>query len=477
MSGRFPGGHLNSVSALLRAGGTLRRQYASSSSAAAGAFLANPWPSRDPASRAEAAAALLPPEGTLRRKMLRLPRRLVHSLRTRGLQGTLQAMRRRLHHNLLTEQGRYQAWIEENQPSSKDLRAQRAWSQAAGPRPMITLILPLAEETPLHHLGHTVGSLLQQSFPRWQLCVAGHPAEVEPINRLIHRLGGSDTRLAVTVAAADRTRDSYLGTALEAAGGDFVAVVRPGDLLAPHALYEIARALVDEPDSDVVYSDEDCLSSKTGQRFGLALKPDWSPELMVAYNYLGRLAVIRRSLLLELGGFDAEYGEAQEWDLLLRLSERHQSYPPCSQVSVSPPDRCRGRPGLVAGGHGTPVPAGGTSSPGPPRPRRPGGNHAQRDPAVDLARGRPAPCQHYHSYPQPPGSDPAMRGRTGRQKTAYPHKEIILVDNDSTDPAVQPSTSLGHCGLVQIVPFNREFNYSAACNTGYRTPVANSCSF
>ena len=53
----------------------------------------------------------------------------------------------------------------------------------------------------------------------------------------------------------------------------------------------------------------------------LLLKPDWSPEMLLGYNYLGSLSVVRKSVLLEVGGFQPEYKSAQEWDLNLRLSE------------------------------------------------------------------------------------------------------------------------------------------------------------
>jgi GT2 family glycosyltransferase/glycosyltransferase involved in cell wall biosynthesis len=402
--------------------------------------------------------------------MVRLPRRLVRSLRTHGFQGTLQIARKRLRdRNIRIDPDRYQVWIEENQPSSEDLCAQRAWSQAAGPRPTITLILPLAEQTPLHHLRDTVSSLLQQSFPRWQLCIATHPAEAEPIKSLMHRLAGSDTRLVVTVAPADRSRDSYLDAALEAAGGDFVAVVQPGDLLAPHALYHVARALLDEPDSDVVYSDEDCLSSKTGQRFGLALKPDWSPELMLAYNYLGRLTVMRRSLLMEVGGFDGSYGEAQEWDLLLRLSERTshihrilkclyhrqtdiEATPAASPTSAAHLYRQAVRAHLARRGLDAQVET------------MPNGTQRLTWPVA----GQPLVSIIVPTRNHPDLIEQCVEGLVGR--TAYPHKEIILVDNNSTDPAVHDLyQSWVMRGLVRVVPFNHEFNYSAACNTGYRS--------
>jgi GT2 family glycosyltransferase len=53
------------------------------------------------------------------------------------------------------------------------------------------------------------------------------------------------------------------------------------------------------------------------------------------------------------------------------------------------------------------------------------------------------------------------------EQTRYPYRELVIVDNGSSDPDVlelYAAIERRGCGLV--VPFNRPFNFSAACNTG-----------
>lgn len=51
--------------------------------------------------------------------------------------------------------------------------------------------------------------------------------------------------------------------------------------------------------------------------------------------------------------------------------------------------------------------------------------------------------------------------------TSYPRREVVIVDNGSTEPEVlELYRSLERQGRGVVVPFDRPFNYSAACNAG-----------
>jgi GT2 family glycosyltransferase len=71
---------------------------------------------------------------------------------------------------------------------------------------------------------------------------------------------------------------------------------------------------------DLIYSDEDKLTEE-----GFAdpiLKPDWSPDFLLACNYLCHFITIRRELVLRIGGFSSQFDGSQDYDLLLRAIER-----------------------------------------------------------------------------------------------------------------------------------------------------------
>jgi GT2 family glycosyltransferase len=85
--------------------------------------------------------------------------------------------------------------------------------------------------------------------------------------------------------------------AAEGEPAEFVLTVPPGVLLARTALFEFAASLASHPDTDLIYADEDCIDAR-GQRHTPWFKPDFDPELMLgsdpARNIAGRLALRRR---------------------------------------------------------------------------------------------------------------------------------------------------------------------------------------
>src|SRR5207237_12262 len=62
---------------------------------------------------------------------------------------------------------------------------------------------------------------------------------------------------------------------LEAARGDWMALLDHDDLLEPDALFHTVKLLLQHPDADLIYSDEDKLT-ETGFDAPF-FKPDWSP--------------------------------------------------------------------------------------------------------------------------------------------------------------------------------------------------------
>jgi GT2 family glycosyltransferase len=211
----------------------------------------------------------------------------------------------------------YRRWANRSEPKPADLARQR---QHRFPRsPKVSLVVPVYNpQEPF--LEAMLQSVLAQTYSDWELCLAD--ASTEPhVRALLNRCTERDPRVRVQFLGENRGIAGNSNAALELATGEYVGFLDHDDTLAPFALHEIVAAVNAHPNADFLYSDEDKLD-RTGERVEPNFKPDWSPETLRSRNYVCHLTVLKRSLAEEVGGFRAGFDGAQDYDLVLRASER-----------------------------------------------------------------------------------------------------------------------------------------------------------
>jgi glycosyltransferase involved in cell wall biosynthesis/GT2 family glycosyltransferase len=238
--------------------------------------------------------------------------------------GYLQTIRQKIEFRLLRRRfpplSQHDAFVQGSGTSVVRLIEQRAESARFRHRPTISILCPVFNVEP-KWLRAAVDSVCQQSYDRWELCLADDASTNPETVRYLKSLVGSDPRIKVTF----RTKNGHICTATNDAAslatGEFIALLDNDDLLAPDALYHIAKTLQSQPDADLLYSDEDKIDAE-GRRYDPQFKPDWSPELLLSYNYVNHFTVIRRMLFETTGRFRVGYEGSQDHDLLLRVTER-----------------------------------------------------------------------------------------------------------------------------------------------------------
>jgi O-antigen biosynthesis protein len=90
-----------------------------------------------------------------------------------------------------------------------------------------------------------------------------------------------------------------------------------GDRLAADALFEFAAAINRNPTSDFVYGDDRRLGAD-GAVHEAFLKPDWSPDLLLSQNYIGRAFCVSERLLQQHG---LSLAALENYDLTLQATE------------------------------------------------------------------------------------------------------------------------------------------------------------
>ena len=214
----------------------------------------------------------------------------------------------------------YAQWITEHEPNADALEKQRHESSAWDRRPKISLLIPLFDP-PANFLNELFSSMATQTYGNWEACVVDAGSKNRETVELLRRWAKTDSRIRVQSLQANLGISENTNHALQAATGDFVALVDHDDVLAPFALYELVSAIRARPTADIFYSDEDRLR-ESGERANPFFKPEWSPELLYSFMYVGHLTAYRRELALALGGFRKQFDLSQDYDFALRATER-----------------------------------------------------------------------------------------------------------------------------------------------------------
>ena len=214
----------------------------------------------------------------------------------------------------------YQRWMQQHTPTAEDFQQMRTAAKALAYQPLISIVMPVYNP-PEAFLRAAIESVLAQVYPHWQLCIADDASTDTQIQAILSEYVIQDLRIKVIYRSENGHISAASNSALALAEGDYVALLDHDDQLAPEALYEIAVLLNQHPEADMVYSDEDKLNEQ-GERVMPFFKPDWCPDSFLSRMYTCHLGLYRRSLVEAIGGFRLGYEGSQDYDLVLRLTER-----------------------------------------------------------------------------------------------------------------------------------------------------------
>ncbi|HZR07283.1 MAG TPA: glycosyltransferase family 2 protein, partial [Myxococcales bacterium] len=198
-------------------------------------------------------------------------------------------------------------------------------------------------------------------------------------------------------------------------------------------------------------------------------KPDWNPDLLLSQNYVGHLCAVRRSLLLEIGGFREGFEGSQDYDVVLRTSAR------TTRIRHLPFVAYHWR--SVAGSTARDVRAKSYVTSAATR--------ALQEHIGASARVEPGPLPTTYRVRWPVPADPPLVSlivptRDARNvlepciesllaKTSYRRFELVVVDNQSTDPAtLEYLRELQRRQAARVVRFDAPFNFSAINNFAVR---------
>lgn len=186
--------------------------------------------------------------------------------------------------------------------------------------PLISVIVPVYN-TDSTLLTEMIQSVLDQSYRKWELCLAdGSDDQHDYVGGICQRYASQDARIKYSKLEKNLGISGNTNAAILMSNGDYIALLDNDDLLAQGALYEVALA-INETGADFLYSDEATFNVKPSDSDSMHFKPDYSPDYLRALNYICHLSVIERKLADRVGLYDPAYDGSQDYDFTLRVTE------------------------------------------------------------------------------------------------------------------------------------------------------------
>ncbi|HWX41575.1 MAG TPA: glycosyltransferase family 2 protein [Blastocatellia bacterium] len=215
--------------------------------------------------------------------------------------------------------GSYQDWAARCEKFRYDSETAQRRVEDLRYKPLISIIVPVYNP-PLELLRKAIESVRGQFYPAWELCLCDDASTDPEIRGVLKEYAASDKRIKILFAEKNGGIARASNLALGLATGEFVGLLDDDDELTPDALLEVATTL-QETEADLIYSDEDKLDL-AGARCDAFMKPAWSPDLMLSCNYVCHFGVYRKKLVDQIGGFREGFDGSQDYDLVLRFSEK-----------------------------------------------------------------------------------------------------------------------------------------------------------
>lgn len=371
----------------------------------------------------------------------------------------------RLHERFEPEEIPYEPWYEAYVPDETVLQKQRKRKFSAKPR--ISIVVP-AYRTPVGFLCQMMDSLLMQTYSNWELCIANGSPEDEEMQKVLKGYAEKDRRIRFQNLEENLGIAENTNAAFKMAEGEFVGLLDHDDLLAPNALYEVVCALEENPEADVVYTDEDKVTTDLKEHFQPHLKPDFNLDLLRSNNYICHFFLVRRNIVEKAGGFRREFDGAQDYDFIFRCVESARKVVHVPEIlyhwrthKASTADNPASKMyAFEAGKRAIEAHLKRTETEGEVSHTPDLGFYRVKYPV----KGEPMVSILIPNKDEKDTLEACIRSI--REKTTYKNYEIIIIENNSKEEEIfSYYNELAKDG-VRILHWEKEFNYSAINNFG-----------
>lgn len=337
--------------------------------------------------------------------------------------------------------------------------------------PLFSIIVPLFK-TPIGFFWEMVESVRSQTYAKWELVLVNASPEDAELAKNVQAALDSDERIRLVTLTENKGITLNTNEGIRASKGDFLCFFDHDDVIEPDMLFEYAKGINRYPETDLLYCDEDKIEN--GHYFDGLLKPDFDLDLLTACNYVCHMLTVRASLVHELDELPgSEFDGAQDHNLTFMIAERARNVYHARKVlyhwrvhQQSTAGAADAKPWAQDAGN-----------------RAVEAHFKRIGVPVTVQNDKPA-FYHRVTYVMPeeqpkvsiiiPTKDHIDLLSTCvdsiLQKSTYGNYEIVLVENNSTEPQTFAyyDELCARDSRVKMVRFEGPFNFAAICNFGAR---------
>ena len=205
-------------------------------------------------------------------------------------------------------------------PGAEEREAQRREVFA---NPVTISILTPLYNTPERFLRDMIESVVQQTYPNWQLCLAdGSDREHAYVEKVVKEYANADSRIVYQRLEQNLGISGNTNACLSLAEGTYIGLLDHDDILHPEVLYDYVK-VINVEGADYLYCDETTFSGDSiDHMLTMHFKPDYAIDNLRANNYICHFSVFHRDLLQGEELFRSKFDGSQDHDMILRLTDR-----------------------------------------------------------------------------------------------------------------------------------------------------------
>lgn len=175
---------------------------------------------------------------------------------------------------------------------------------------------------PEQFLREMIESVIDQTYPKWELCLAdGSDQEHGYVETVCREYVQKDARVKYQKLEKNLGISANTNAAIEMSTGEYISLFDHDDLLHPSALFQVMK-VIEEQHADFIYTDECSFEGSLENPTFAHFKPDYAPDTLRSNNYICHLSTFSRELMDQAGRFSPEHDGSQDYDMILRLTEK-----------------------------------------------------------------------------------------------------------------------------------------------------------